>query len=101
VLLVAVKVCELPSLADHNRRCELFGIPENARLRFRKFMEAPVKSEPVAFPGKAFAVSNIPDPRVIRPNTRPRQATRAVLGQTGEAAVRPTGPPRLREAASV
>ena len=31
VLLVAVKPCKLPSLADHLRRCELFGL--GARLR--------------------------------------------------------------------
>jgi tetratricopeptide (TPR) repeat protein len=61
VLLVAVKPCKLPALSDHIRRCELFGIPEDAaRLRFRQFIEAPVKPDAVAFPGKAFAVSNIP-----------------------------------------
>jgi tetratricopeptide (TPR) repeat protein len=59
-LFVAVKPCKLPTLADHIRRCELFGIPEEAaRLRFSEFMqkrEAPT----TAFPGKVFAVSNIP-----------------------------------------
>jgi hypothetical protein len=30
VLLVAVKPCKLPTLSDHIRRCELFGIPEDA-----------------------------------------------------------------------
>ncbi len=62
VLLVAVKTCKLPTLADHIRRCELFGIPENAaRLRFRQFMEAPVKPDAVPFPVViVFAVSNIP-----------------------------------------
>src|SRR5262252_4048238 len=40
VLLVAVKPCRLPTLADHIRRCELFGVPEDAaRIRFREFME--------------------------------------------------------------
>jgi tetratricopeptide (TPR) repeat protein len=61
VLLVAVKPSVLPSLADHYRRCELFGIPkEAAQLRLRQFLEAPVRPEAVAFPGKVFAVSNIP-----------------------------------------
>ncbi len=61
VLLVAVKPCRLPTLSDHFRRCELFGIPEGAaRLRFRQFMHAPVKPGTVAFPGRVFAVSNIP-----------------------------------------
>jgi hypothetical protein len=61
VLLVAVKPCRLPTLSDHIRRCELFGVPEAAaRLRFREFMTAPATPETVAFPGKVFAVSNIP-----------------------------------------
>jgi TIR domain len=39
VLLVAVKPCTMPVLADHIRRCELFGIPEDAaRIRFKDFM---------------------------------------------------------------
>jgi TIR domain len=39
VLLVVVKPCRLPTLADHIRRCEVFGIPEGAaRARFREFM---------------------------------------------------------------
>ena len=39
VLLVAVKPCRLPTLSDHIRRCELFGVPEDAaRIRFREFM---------------------------------------------------------------
>jgi hypothetical protein len=61
VLLVAVKPCRLPTLSDHIRRCELFGVPEAAaRLRFREFMTAPSPPEAVAFPGKVFAASNIP-----------------------------------------
>ena len=61
VLLVAVKLCKFPTLSDHIRRCELFGIPEDAaRLRFRQFMEVPVKPKTVAFPGRVIAVSNIP-----------------------------------------
>jgi hypothetical protein len=61
VLFVAVKSCRLPTLSDHIRRCELFGMPEEAaRLRFREFMAKRTAPETVAFPGKVFAVSNIP-----------------------------------------
>ena len=61
VLLVAVRPCRFPTLSDHLRRCELFGVPEDvARLRFRQFIEAPVKPELIPFPGKVLAVSNIP-----------------------------------------
>jgi hypothetical protein len=61
VLLVAVKSCRLPTLSDHIRRCELFGIPQDAaRLRFHDFIMAQPPPEAVAFPGKVFAVSNIP-----------------------------------------
>jgi len=45
VLFVAVQACKLPTLSDHIRRCELYGVPEDAaRIRFRQFMtkrEAP------------------------------------------------------------
>jgi tetratricopeptide (TPR) repeat protein len=61
VLLVAVKPCTLPTLSDHLRRCELFGVPEDAaRLRFREFMSKRRAPTDIAFPGKVFAVSNIP-----------------------------------------
>jgi tetratricopeptide (TPR) repeat protein len=61
VLFVAVKPCRLPTLSDHIRRCELFGIPQDvARLRFREFMSVRSAPAAVAFPGKVFAVSNIP-----------------------------------------
>ena len=51
----------LPTLSDHIRRCELFGIPEDAaRLRFREFMQKREAPATAAFPGKVFAVSNIP-----------------------------------------
>ena len=61
VLLIAVRPCRFPTLSDHLRRCELFDLPEEtARQRFRHFVEAPVKPEAAAFPGKVFAVSNIP-----------------------------------------
>lgn len=61
VLFVAVKPCRFPTLADHIRRCELFGVPEDAaRLRFRAFMEQRAAPRSAAFPGKVFAVSNIP-----------------------------------------
>jgi tetratricopeptide (TPR) repeat protein len=59
--LVVVKPCKLPTLSDHFRRCELFGVPEDAaRLRFREFVEKRGAPTDVAFPGKMFAVSNIP-----------------------------------------
>ena len=54
VLLVVVKPCRF-------RRCELFGMPEEAAsVRFRDFMKTRAAPEAVAFPGKVFAVSNIP-----------------------------------------
>jgi tetratricopeptide (TPR) repeat protein len=60
VLFVAVKPCRLPTLADHIRRCELFGVPEEAaRVRFRAFMQKREAPAAVAFPGRVFAVSNI------------------------------------------
>jgi tetratricopeptide (TPR) repeat protein len=61
VLFVAVEPCRLPSLIDHYRRCELYGVADDeARRRFRAFMAAPADAAPIAFPGEAFAVSNIP-----------------------------------------
>ena len=60
-LLVVVKPCQQPTLSDHYRRCELFGMPEDAaRVRFREFMPKPAPPDAVTFPGKVFAVSNIP-----------------------------------------
>ena len=60
VLLVAVKPCTIPALSDHIRRCELFGVPEDAaRMRFREFMSKRAP-DTARFPGKVFAVSNIP-----------------------------------------
>jgi hypothetical protein len=59
-LFVVVKPCRLPTLSDHLRRCELFGVPEEAaRLRFGEFMTKREMPETTAFPGKAVAVSNI------------------------------------------
>jgi tetratricopeptide (TPR) repeat protein len=61
VLLVVVKSCTLPTLSDHIRRCELFGVPEDAaRLRFHEFMSKRTTPTDIAFPGTVFAVSNIP-----------------------------------------
>ena len=61
VLLVVVKPCKLPTLSDHLRRCELFGVPEDAaRVRFKDFMSKRGTSRDIGFPGKVFAVSNIP-----------------------------------------
>jgi hypothetical protein len=63
VLLVVVKPCKLPTLSDHLRRCELFGVPEDAaRVRFKEFMSKRCTSRDIGFPGKVFAVSNIPMP---------------------------------------
>ena len=60
-LLVVVKPCRLPTLSDHYRRCELFGVPEEAaRVRFREFMTRRGTPEIVSFPGKVVAISNIP-----------------------------------------
>jgi TIR domain len=61
VLLVAVKPCKVPTLSDCLRRCELFGVPEDAaRVRFQEFMERRGAPTDIAFPGKMFAVSNVP-----------------------------------------
>jgi tetratricopeptide (TPR) repeat protein len=61
VLFVAVGPCRLPTLSDHVRRCELFGVPEDAaRLRLREFMQKRGAPAAAMFPGKVFAVSNIP-----------------------------------------
>ena len=61
VLFVVVKPCKLPTLSDHIRRCELYGVPEDAaRIRFREFMAKREAPAAAAFPGKVFAVSNIP-----------------------------------------
>jgi hypothetical protein len=61
VLLVAVKPCRLPALSDQLRRCELFGVPEDAaRGRFREFMSVREAPAITAFPGQVFAVSNVP-----------------------------------------
>jgi hypothetical protein len=55
------QACRLPTLTDHIRRCELFGIPEDkARQRFRDFMRTRSAPEAVAFPPTTIAVSNIP-----------------------------------------
>src|SRR5262249_21943131 len=61
VLFVAVKPCRLPTLSDHIRRCELFGVPEEAaRIRFHEFMSKRAAPAAPRFPGKVFAVSNVP-----------------------------------------
>src|SRR5215213_8698156 len=61
VLFVVVQSCRLPTLADHIRRCELVGVPEEAaRLRFRAFLQQPQAPATASFPGQVFAVSNIP-----------------------------------------
>jgi GTPase SAR1 family protein len=61
VLMAAVKPCSLPTLTDHLSRCELYGLPdEMARQRFHAFMAKRKSPATIAFPGEAFAVSNIP-----------------------------------------
>ncbi|HEY4404889.1 MAG TPA: tetratricopeptide repeat protein [Xanthobacteraceae bacterium] len=61
VLFVVVKPCRLPTLIDHIRRCELYGVPEDAaRTRFHEFMTSRAAPQAAAFPGQVFAVSNIP-----------------------------------------
>jgi len=61
VLFVAVKPARLPALSDHIRRCELFGLDqEAARTRFHEFLKKREAPQAIAFPGQAFAVSNIP-----------------------------------------
>jgi hypothetical protein len=60
VLLVAVKPCRFPTLTDHLRRCELYGIPDDQkRQRFREFMARREAPGNIVLPG-AYAVSNIP-----------------------------------------
>jgi hypothetical protein len=59
-LMVVVKPCRLPALSDFLRRCELYGVDnEEARRRFRAFMEKREAPQAAVFPGQAFAVSNI------------------------------------------
>jgi TIR domain/Tetratricopeptide repeat len=61
VLFVVVKPCRLPTLIDHIRRCELYGVAEeDARARFREFLSARVAPPTAFFPGQVFALSNIP-----------------------------------------
>jgi tetratricopeptide (TPR) repeat protein len=61
VLFVVVKPCTLPTLSDHIRRCELYGVPKDAAcIRFREFMAKREAPAAAAFPGRVFAVSNIP-----------------------------------------
>ena len=62
VLFVVVKPCRLPTLIDHIRRCELFGVPEEAARIALPRIHEPARGARrlAAFPGKVFAVSNIP-----------------------------------------
>ncbi|HME84626.1 MAG TPA: toll/interleukin-1 receptor domain-containing protein [Roseiarcus sp.] len=64
VLLVVVKQCRLPTLSDHMRRCDLFGVPEDAaRQRFRAFMETRGAPETIALPWPGVRGRQHPDPR--------------------------------------
>jgi hypothetical protein len=61
VLFVGVKPCRLPTLSDHIRRCELFGVPEDAaRIRFREFMAKREAPAAATFPGRAFRIVPVP-----------------------------------------
>ena len=63
VLLFVVEPVKLPSLIDHFRRCDLFGLKENeARRRIAEFLRSPAPPpETIEFPGEGgVAVSNVP-----------------------------------------
>ena len=61
MLYVVVAPCVLPPLAQHFKRCELYGLPDDgARQRFHAFMAAPAPPLDVAFPRQDIAAeSNI------------------------------------------
>jgi hypothetical protein len=60
VLLVAVKPCRFPTLTDHLRRCELYGISDDEKRKcFREFMSRREACASIVVPG-AFALSNVP-----------------------------------------
>ena len=61
-LFVVVKPCKLPALVDHLKRCELFGLSEDARReKFRAYMRDPAPPEGgLTVPTQVFALSNIP-----------------------------------------
>jgi tetratricopeptide (TPR) repeat protein len=61
-LFVVVKPCKLSNLVDHLKRCELFGLPEEARsARFRDYISHPAPpAGGLTVPTQVFAVSNIP-----------------------------------------
>jgi hypothetical protein len=55
-----VKQCRLRTLSDRMRRCDLFGLPEEAaRQRLRAFIETRGAPDIEPFPGKVVAASNI------------------------------------------
>lgn len=61
VIFVVVKPCRLPTLTDHIRRCELFGIDrDEARRRLTDFMAAREVPKGFVFPGQVYALSNVP-----------------------------------------
>jgi hypothetical protein len=61
VLLVVVQPCNVPGLANQLSRCDLYGLSDKvARARFRDLLAKPKMPGRIAFPGEAFAVSNIP-----------------------------------------
>jgi len=61
VIFVVVKPCRLPTLTDHVRRCELFGIDRaEARRRLADFMATRGAPKGFVFPGQVYALTNIP-----------------------------------------
>jgi TIR domain len=97
-LLVVVKPCRLPTLSDFYRRCELFGLPEDARRdRLRDFLAVPVERGPSVFVPPVFAVSNIPvhEPKHFMGRDDALAAIRAALGR-GEGRVAVTALHGLR-----
>jgi hypothetical protein len=80
VLFVAVKPSKLPTLSDHIRRCELFGIPEDAaRLRFPRVHAEARSAGGGGISGESICRLKHPDPRAC-PFSRPPRFTRRDRG---------------------
>ena len=62
VLFVVVKPCKLPTLVDHLKRCELYGLSDEARrTKFRDYINDPAPpAGGLTVPTQVFALSNIP-----------------------------------------
>jgi hypothetical protein len=102
ILLVVAKPCKLPTLSDHIRRCELFGVSKDeARRRFREYMSKRDVPMDISFPGRVFAVSNIPIrlPRLFMGRDDALEAIEAALKRDERGArrhARPRGPAERR-----